>query len=57
MKQGHVPMKMDTEKPQTLLKKLSLLEARQKSKRRGFKQLRIVQSVNAGRVRGGHSFH
>lgn len=57
MKRSHVPLKMDTGQPKALLKKLSLLEARNKQKKRGFKQLKLVQSVNAGHVRGGHSFH
>ncbi len=57
MKQSHVPVKMDTEQPKSLLKKLSLLEDRAKPKNRGSKNLRIVQKVTAGHVRGGHSFH
>jgi len=57
MKQVHVPLKTNTEQPKMVLRKLGLLESRKQSKKKGFKQLRIVQSVNAGRVRGGHSFH
>ncbi len=57
MKQSHVPVKMDAEQPKTLLKKLSLLESRTKMKNRGFKNLKMVQKVTAGHVRGGHSFH
>ncbi|HTY37168.1 MAG TPA: hypothetical protein VMH23_08650 [Bacteroidota bacterium] len=57
MKQSHVPLKMDAEQPKSLLKKISQLEDRGKPKSRGFKQLKMVQKVNAGHVRGGHSFH
>jgi hypothetical protein len=57
MKHSHVPLKMDAEQPKSLLKKLSLLEDRNKPKRRGLKQLKMVQKVTAGHVRGGHSFH
>jgi hypothetical protein len=57
MKQSHVPVKMDAEQPRTLLKKLSLLEARNKQKNRGTRHLKMVQKVTAGHVRGGHSFH
>jgi hypothetical protein len=57
MKQAHVPLKTNSEQPKAVLRKLSFLEARTKKKKQGNKQLRIVQSVNAGRVRGGHSFH
>jgi len=57
MKHSHVPLKMDAEQPRSLLKKISLLEDRNKPKRRGFKQLKMVQKVTAGHVRGGHSFH
>lgn len=57
MKHSHVPVKMDAEQPKTLLKKLSLIEDRKKLKGRDFKQLRMVQKVTAGHVRGGHSFH
>jgi len=57
MKQSHLPLKADTEQPKTLLKKMSLLENQKKARKRGFKQLKMVMSVNAGHVRGGHSFH
>ena len=57
MKQSHLPLKTDSEQPKTLLKKLSMIEDRKKLKKRGFRQLRMVLSVNAGHVRGGHSFH
>lgn len=57
MKQTHLPVKMEEDQSKALLKKLSLREARTKQKKQGFKQLKIVQSVSAGRVRGGHSFH
>ena len=57
MKQSHVPLKTDAEQPKSLLKKISLIEARSKKKNRGFNQGKIVQRVNAGHVRGGHSFH
>jgi hypothetical protein len=57
MKRSHVPLKMDAEQPKSLLKKLSLLEDRSKRKNRGSKQLKMVQKVTAGHVRGGHSFH
>jgi hypothetical protein len=33
------------------------MQERKKTKKQGFKQLKMVQSVNAGHVRGGHSFH
>ena len=57
MKQSHVPLKMDAEQPKSLLKKISLLEDRNKPKNRASKQLKLVQKVTAGNVRGGHSFH
>jgi len=57
MKQSHLPLKTDSEQLKTLLKKLSMIEDRKKLKKRGFRQLRMVLSVNAGHVRGGHSFH
>ena len=57
MKNSHVPLNMDAEQPKSLLKKLSMLEGRRKKKNRVSKQLKIVQRVTAGHVRGGHSFH
>ena len=57
MNRSHVPLNMDTEQPKSLLKKLSMLEGRRKKKNRVSKQLKIVQKVTAGHVRGGHSFH
>jgi len=57
MKDSHVPLNMDTEQPKSLLKKLGMLESRRKKKNRVSKQLKIVQKVTAGHVRGGHSFH
>ena len=57
MKDSHVPLNMDAEQPKSLLKKLSMLEGRRKKKNRVSKQLKIVQKVTAGHVRGGHSFH
>jgi hypothetical protein len=57
MKQSHVPLKMDAEQPKSLLRKISLLEARSKPKNRDFKQQKLMQKVTAGHVRGGHSFH
>lgn len=57
MKDSHIPLNMDTEQPKSLLKKLSILEGRRKKKNRISKQLKIVQKVTAGHVRGGHSFH
>ena len=57
MKQTHVPLKMDTEQPRNVLRKLTMLEARTKRKNRGFKSFKMVQKVTAGHVRGGHSFH
>jgi hypothetical protein len=57
MKDSHVPLNMDPEQPKSLLKKLSILENRRKKKNRVSKQLKIVQKVTAGHVRGGHSFH
>jgi len=57
MKQAHVPLKTDSGQPKAFLRKLEMLESRKKTKRQGIKQLRIVQSVRAGHVRGGHSFH
>ena len=57
MKQSHVPLKTDGEQPKSLLKKMDLIETRSKKKFRGLNQGKIVQRVNAGHVRGGHSFH
>ena len=57
MKQSHVPLKMDAEQPKSLLKRISLLEDRNKRKNRASKQMKLVQKVTAGHVRGGHSFH
>lgn len=48
---------MDAEQPKSLLKKISLLEDRNKRKNRASKQLKLMQKVTAGHVRGGHSFH
>jgi hypothetical protein len=57
MKQSHLPLKTDSEQPRSLLRKISAMQERKKTKKQGFKQLKMVQSVNAGHVRGGHSFH
>ena len=57
MKQTHLPVKMEEEQSKSLIRRLNARDAHTKQKKRGFKQLKIVQSVNAGRVRGGHSFH
>jgi len=57
MKQAHVPLKTDSGQPRAILRRLSVLESRKKTKKQDIKQLRIVQSVRAGHVRGGHSFH
>jgi hypothetical protein len=57
MKQSHVPLKMDAEQPKSLLRKISLFESRTGPKSRTSKQLKAVQKVTAGHVRGGHSFH
>jgi hypothetical protein len=57
MKQAHVPLKVNMASPKSILRKISLLEERKKKNKQGFKSLRTVLSVNAGHVRGGHSFH
>ena len=57
MKRSHVPLKLDTEEPKALLRKLSFVETRGKAKKRGYREMKAVQRVTAGHVRGGHSFH
>ena len=57
MKQTHLPLKSDDGRQKQLLKKLGLFEKRDKAKKERSKQLKIVHAMNAGRVRGGHSFH
>ena len=57
MKRSHVPLKLDTEQPKALLRKLSFAETQGKAKKRGYREMKAVQRVNAGHVRGGHSFH
>jgi len=57
MKRTHVPLKLDTEQPKTLLRKLSFADTQGKAKKRGYREMKGVQRVTAGHVRGGHSFH
>jgi hypothetical protein len=57
MKRTHVPLKLDAEQPKNLLRKLSFEETQGKAKKRGYREMKGVQRVNAGHVRGGHSFH
>jgi hypothetical protein len=57
MKRTHVPLKLENEQPKALLRKLSFEETQGKAKKRGYREMKGVQRVNAGHVRGGHSFH
>lgn len=57
MKRTHVPLKLDTEQPKALLRKLSFDEPQSKAKKRGYREMKAMQRVTAGHVRGGHSFH
>ncbi|MCX6142304.1 MAG: hypothetical protein NTZ35_03700 [Ignavibacteriales bacterium] len=57
MKRSHVPLKLDAEQPKALLRKLSFAETQGKAKKRGYREMKAVQRVTAGHVRGGHSFH
>ena len=57
MKRSRVPLKLDPEQPKALLRKLSFVATQGKAKKRGYREMKAVQRVNAGHVRGGHSFH
>ena len=57
MKRSHVPLKLEGDQPKGLLKRLSIVETQGKAKKRGYREMKAVQRVNAGHVRGGHSFH
>ena len=57
MKRSHIPLKLESEQPKNVLRKLSTIEQTGKAKKRGYREMKSVQRVNAGHVRGGHSFH
>ncbi|MFH0989334.1 MAG: hypothetical protein V1799_04870 [bacterium] len=55
MKSTHIPLKSSEQSKS--LKRFNLNEKRTGLKAKSTNRFRIGQSVNAGRVRGGHSFH
>jgi hypothetical protein len=57
MKTPNLPVTNDLKKLKSALKKIAENNRTYQDKQHAAKRLRIVQSVNAGRVRGGHSFH
>jgi hypothetical protein len=57
MKRSHVPLKLNAEQPKAMLRKLNFLETQSKAKKRSYREMKAVQRVTAGHVRGGHSFH
>ncbi len=57
MKSGSPSFKNQQKQSKPFFKTPPVDEKRFQLKNKNFKRLRIVQSVNAGHVRGGHSFH
>ncbi|MGA9365659.1 MAG: hypothetical protein WBW16_14950 [Bacteroidota bacterium] len=57
MKPTTKPSKNEPKPNRPFLRKSEALEKRLESQKKNMKRLRIVQSVNLGHVRGGHSFH
>jgi hypothetical protein len=57
MKPTANPSKNEPKPNRPFLRKSEALEKRLESQKKNMKRLRIVQSVNLGHVRGGHSFH
>lgn len=57
MKASTLPLKNSTKSSRQFLKKGQFFDKSLTSKERNGKRFRIGQSVTAGRVRGGHSFH
>ena len=57
MKSPKLPLSNDPKELKSKLKKLAARDKRFNAKQRPEKRLKIVQSMNAGHVRGRHSFH
>jgi hypothetical protein len=57
MKSPTLPLSNDPKELKSNRKKLAARDKRLHAKQRPEKRLKIVQSMNAGHVRGGHSFH
>ncbi len=57
MKSPKLPLSNNPKELKSNLKKLTARDKRLNAKQRPEKRLKIVQSMNAGHVRGGHSFH
>ena len=57
MKSGSPSFKNQQKQSKPFFKTPPIDEKRIQLKNKNFKRLRIIQSVNAGHVRGGHSFH
>lgn len=57
MKTNNGSVKNELKKKGLIAKKLSFLGKHSRIKQLNQKRLRFVQSVYAGHVRGGHSFH
>lgn len=57
MKQKHAPLSTNAQETKSIQRKLALQRQQLQSKTKNPKLVRIVQSVTAGHIRGGHSFH
>jgi hypothetical protein len=57
MKSGSPSFKNQLKQSKPFFKTPPVAEKRFQLKIKNFKRLRIILSVNAGHVRGGHSFH
>ncbi|MBI3587048.1 MAG: hypothetical protein HY088_07970 [Ignavibacteriales bacterium] len=57
MKASTLPLKNSIKSARQFLKRGQSFDKSLAAKERNRKRFRIVQSVTAGRVRGGHSFH
>ena len=57
MKSPKIPLQNQSKLQKAILKTLAAKEKRFDGAVKNSKRFRIVQSVRAGHVRGGHSFH
>ena len=57
MKSTTVPIKPDLRTQRTAPKRFEATDRRFQIQKKNADRTRIVQSVHAGRVRGGHGFH
>ncbi len=57
MRPANVPLSKELKPSKMLQRKLGNLDQKSKIKNQSTKRQRIVLSVTAGHVRGGHSFH